>query len=220
MDVETQELQASAQAKPLQRQRRDPEHAATRHVGDLEVDEGDGTARLLFHIQENGAGIKAVVEPAQRMQVAEAVDLDSCLRQQEIAIFGGIDRLREQHGRPRRIDVAGVVVESERQLHPPGADSEPVAPVIIEIVPIENRAIIAERPELAAEQLQAKPQPIGRRQGEIEPHFGKLEAAARGLGEVIVRRAEQISLADETVELQVREIPRQSESCRRDVQGN
>src|SRR5205823_8861044 len=115
-----------AQAQTLEG--RDPEHPPAGHEGHVEVDDAERTARLLFHVEEDGAAIQPVIEPACRTEVFEAVELAARLREQEVAVRGRIDRLREQDGGARRIDVATVVVEPEGNFNPPGADPEQVPP--------------------------------------------------------------------------------------------
>src|SRR5207245_8414746 len=74
--------------------------------------------------------------------------------------------------------------------------------MVVEIVPIERSPVIAEGSQLPGEDLQSKGQPVGGGQRDVQPHFGELEAASRRVGEIIVRRSEEETLADERVHVE------------------
>src|SRR5215510_14189400 len=86
--------------------------------------------------------------------------LEAGLREQEVPIRRRIHRLWEEDHRLCSVDIAGVVVEAERQLDTPGADTEPVLPAIVEIQPVELRHVRAIRSQIASEQLESDAQLI------------------------------------------------------------
>ncbi len=94
---------------------------------------------------------------------------------------GRINTLRQQHEGVEKIQILGVVIESEHGFHDPCAHSEPRFETVVAESPVQFGMPFTEVTEIAIVDLQSSVKFVGNLGGDIRSEVGKGSAALAGM---------------------------------------
>jgi hypothetical protein len=207
--VEAEHLATGADAQALHG--RLVHEAAAKQVRDADSSHPHWAGEVVVGRDEDRSAVQAIVERACAAERHVAVNFRARLREDEVTILHRVNGLWQQHRHARRVDVVDFVVETKGNLRSPRANAEPISEAIVEVKPVKARVVVARGSEVAHEELNAGPQPVGELRCGVEPRLGELETSnlstARlelGLRQIVVTEAHDVAGAHEPVELQRR----------------
>ncbi len=141
LGVDPERLRAPAHAQALHRGF--PHSSPAHEVRYVDAEELVRARLGGARVEVDGPAVGAVLERPETTELQISVELAPRLREEEFDVLLRINGLRQEHERARGVDVLDLVVQPEGDLHPPGAEPEPVGEPVVQVEPVDLRVVVS-----------------------------------------------------------------------------